>query len=132
MKKYILITAFGIAGAMCRYGMGLAMNGAIPWGTLTVNLIGCFLLPFVFVYLSESKIFSKELVAAIGTGFVGAFTTFSAFTVDLVKMIDKGDTVVAVLYLAVSLAGGLIAAYISVSISRYLVRKYFKKEEKRC
>jgi len=129
MKKYILIGIFGMGGAICRYGIGHLFNESSPWGTLIVNLTGCFLLPFIFVFLREIGIFSKELVTAIGTGFIGAFTTFSTFTMDIIKLTDHGKITMAVIYLFISLAGGLIAAAVSVTLSNLAVAKYIKKED---
>lgn len=129
LKKYLLILVFGFFGAMCRYGIGLAINDTISWGTLFVNLIGSFLLPFVFTGLSDTEFFSKELITAMGTGFIGAFTTFSAFTLDIIKMFQNGELLAASLYLFASLAGGLLAAASGVSISQSMVMKFGKKGE---
>jgi CrcB protein len=129
MKKYTLITIFAIAGAICRYVIGLMMNGAFPWGTLTVNLVGCFLLPAFFILMKETGWISGEMITAIGTGFIGAFTTFSAFSLDVIKLLDQREWVNAVLYLSVSLAGGLFMAYLSVTLCTFIIRKYLKKEE---
>ena len=129
MKKYILIFIFGIAGSICRYGIGLAANGAFPWGTLTVNLVGSLLLPFIFVCLAETGVFSKDMITVIGTGFIGAFTTFSAFTLDNIKLFEQGKPETAVLYLLASLAGGLFAAYAGVRLSLVMIRKYLKKAD---
>jgi Integral membrane protein possibly involved in chromosome condensation len=128
MKKYILIGLFGIGGAICRYCIGLIFHETFPWGTLIVNIVGCLLLPFLFVFIKETGIFSREIVTALGTGFIGAFTTFSSFTIDIIKLYDSGKSVMAILYLVTSLAGGMIAATISFSISNYLADKWLKKE----
>lgn len=128
MKKYILIGIFGIAGAMFRYGTGLLFHSTFPWGTLTVNFAGCLLLPFIFIFIRDTGILSKELVTALGTGFIGAFTTFSSFTVDIVKLIGSGWPTLAAVYLGTSLASGMIAAYVSVKLSTCAVDKYLKKE----
>ena len=128
MKKYILIGAFGIGGAICRYGIGLLLPGTFPWETLTVNFVGCLLLPIIFVLFREIGTFSEEIVTAMGTGFIGAFTTFSSFTTDIVKLINSGKPAMAVIYLFTSLAGGLIAVAVSVKLSTYAVEKYLEKE----
>ncbi len=127
LKKYILIIIFGIVGAMSRYGIGLIMNRSFPFGTMLVNLIGCFILPVIFIGLKETGIFSKEVISAMGTGFIGAFTTFSAFTVDIIKMLDQGKLTVALFYLFAGLAGGSFAAYAGVAISDYLIHRYKKR-----
>lgn len=119
MRKYILIGILGFGGALCRYGTGILFHTDFPWGTLIVNLAGCFLLPIIFILLQELDSFSKEIIAAMGTGFIGAFTTFSTFTTDFTKLISDGNMVKGSIYLFTSLAGGLIVTAISVKISNY-------------
>ncbi len=129
MKKYILISAFGMAGAICRYSIGLTLLDTFPWGTLIVNIVGCFLLPFVFIYVRERGIISEELVIAMGTGFIGAFTTFSAFSIDCINLMLQGDYKAVFLYLFFSLAGGFAAASVSVRMSNYMLHQYTTREE---
>lgn len=129
MKKYILISAFGMAGAICRYFIGLIFRGAFPWGTIIVNIAGCFLLPVIFILIREFGFLSEELVIALGTGFIGAFTTFSAFSVDFIKLMEPGKYTAAFLYLLLSLTGGFAAAAISVKISNYILDQYTAKDE---
>lgn len=129
MKKYILIGIFGIGGAVCRFSIGTLFSTAFPWGTLIVNLAGCFLLPVIFVFLREVGSFSGEIITAMGTGFVGAFTTFSTFSTDLIKLVNGGNIAMACIYLFASLFGGLIAATVSINVSNYAADKFIKKEE---
>lgn len=129
MKKYILIGIFGIGGAICRYGIGVLFSAAFPWGTLIVNIAGCFLLPIIFVFIRKAGCFSGEMVTAMGTGFVGAFTTFSTFSTDIIKLADGGNVAMACIYLFTSLAGGMIAVAVSIYISNIAADKFLKKEE---
>lgn len=129
MKKYILIGIFGIGGAICRYVIGLFFNTAFPWATLIVNLAGCFLLPVIFVFIQKTGIFSREIVTAMGTGFIGAFTTFSTFSADIIKLVGDGKTAAAGIYLFTSLAGGLIAVVMGIELSNFAADKLIKKEE---
>ena len=129
MKKYILIGIFGIGGAIFRFGIGLFFHSVFPWGTLIVNLAGCFLLPVIFIFIQEIGAFSGEIVTAMGTGFVGAFTTFSTFSADIVKLINDEKIIMACIYLFTSLAGGLIVVAISINISNFAVDKFIKKGE---
>lgn len=132
MKKYILITVFAMAGAILRYLTGLSLNTAFPLGTITVNAIGCFLLPIVFILMKEANRMKPDMIHALGTGFVGALTTFSTFSVDTIKLLEHGRLVLAALYLVASLMIGLFAAYVSVNLCTWLVDKYVKKEDKTC
>jgi CrcB protein len=130
MKRYLLIGIFGIAGAVCRFGVGLLLNTAFPWETCIVNFAGCFLLPAIFVFIQETGICSREMVTAMGTGFVGAFTTFSSFSTDFIKLILEGKVAMACMYLSVSLVGGLIAVVVGMNLSNVAVDKWIRKEEK--
>ncbi|SHO45585.1 fluoride efflux transporter CrcB [Anaerocolumna xylanovorans] len=128
MKKYLLLFLFGMGGAICRYGIGLLFHETFPWGTFSVNIIGCILLPIVLVFMRETKIISKEYITIIGTGFIGAFTTFSSFIADIITLSNNGKKSMAIIYLFVSLAGGLIATSVSLSICNYAVDKYLKRK----
>jgi CrcB protein len=114
MKKYILIGLMGTAGALCRYFISMQFSSTLPWGTLMVNILGCLLLPFVFILVRELGHFSDDLVNAMGTGFVGAFTTFSSFSVEIIRRIEGGKISFALFYLLISTSGGLLAAYSSI------------------
>lgn len=131
MKKYILIGLMGIAGALCRYLISLLFHGTLPWGTLIVNITGCLLLPFIFIFIREFGIFSNDLVNALGTGFVGAFTTFSSFSVEIIRLIENGNNITALTYLFAGTASGPLAAYISVIFSNYAVKKIVKQNAPR-
>ncbi len=129
MKKYIMIGSMGIAGALCRYGVSLLFPSGFPWSTLIVNMLGCLLLPVIFIVLRELGTFSDRLVTAMGTGFIGAFTTLSSFTVEIIKLLSSGKTGTAATYLLLSTAGGLTIAYLSVLFSTKAIRKIMKKKE---
>jgi CrcB protein len=99
----------GIFGALARYGLSLALNpastGQFPWGTLICNLAGCLLLGwFSFV---ASKRLPPRLRLAVTTGFIGAFTTFSTFSLDMVHLLQSHERMVALVYLLLSFWGGL-------------------------
>ncbi len=128
MKKYILIGLMGTAGALCRYSVSMLFHSTLPLGTLFVNILGCLLLPFFFILVRELGYFSEDLVNAIGTGFVGAFTTFSSFTVEIIRLIEGGKISMALFYLLISTSGGLLAAYISVMFSNYVIKKLLRQK----
>ncbi len=127
MKKYILTGLMGIAGALFRYLFSLLFHGELPLGTLLVNITGCLLLPFIFIFIRELGFFSNDLVNAMGTGFIGAFTTFSSFSVEMIQMMENKKVTTALSYFFVSTAGGLLTAYISTLFSHYAIRKFVKK-----
>ena len=87
----------------------LAGEGSFPVAVLIANLTGSFLLGF-FVARRERAVSSRYSVQFWGIGVLGAFTTFSTFSVDLVRLLDDGRPLTAMLYVVASIAGGLISA----------------------
>ena len=99
----------GALGALCRYLVALAFQGgsgvfAFPAATFTVNIVGSFLLAFL---LFSSAALSPELKTALGTGFLGALTTFSTFELETLRLFDEGRWAVALAYSLGSLSVGL-------------------------
>ena len=105
-KMLALVGAGGAIGAVLRYAIGEWMSGSFPWGTLTVNLLGSLLLG-VIVGLS----LSAEMGLLLGTGIMGAFTTMSAYSIDLVELFENSQYGPAVTYLMVTVIGCPILAY---------------------
>jgi fluoride exporter len=108
---YLWIGIAGFLGAICRYSIGLFLydeSAVFPFATLTVNLIGSFVLSwFTTVFVNKFSI-PDHLKAAIGTGFIGSFTTFSTLSVETVTLIHNDDLFLAFVYVLISLVGGLI------------------------
>ncbi|EKY4012417.1 fluoride efflux transporter CrcB [Listeria innocua] len=121
---FLYVGIFGAIGGMCRYAMNLWLGGGdFPSATLAVNLIGCFLLAFIMPFLAEKSRISLVLLNGIGTGFIGAFTTFSAFSVDTIELLQQGEVVLAISYILVSLIGGLVMVKFGRSFSNKLLRR---------
>jgi CrcB protein len=106
---------------LARYGLqGLVQERAgtsFPTGTLVVNLTGCFLLGGVAQYAFHHLSVSPEWRTGITIGFFGAFTTFSSFGWETVKMLEEGDWTRAGLYVAASVIGGLFAVLAGIRIA---------------
>jgi fluoride exporter len=113
MKTLLLVALGGALGASCRYGVGVAAthlgSGHFPWGTFSVNIIGSFILGVLVAMMTFSWSPSPELRAFVVVGVLGGFTTFSAFSLDVVLLIERGRLTLAALYLigtvAISVAG---------------------------
>lgn len=82
-KELCWLAAAGAAGTLCRYGFsGLVQSFAgekFPWGTLAVNLVGCFLIGLIWTLAEERLVIAGQTRFIVLTGFMGAFTTFSTF-----------------------------------------------------
>jgi len=115
------IALFGAAGAVARFGVSLwvaeRVSRGIPWGTLVVNLAGCFVIGIVIGSgLLDSARFPQLRAAAV-TGFLGAFTTFSAFSAETWLMIEAGRWSAASLYVIVSVFGCLALTAIGYGLA---------------
>lgn len=100
----------GALGALSRWLLSQWIHSVrpdiFPWGTLVCNLAGCLLLGYLtFVTLRR---FSNRMKLALTTGFIGSFTTFSAFGVETVQLMEAGQAATALVYAAISLAVGLL------------------------
>lgn len=121
---YFLFAVFGILGALARYTLEwLIPSQSFPLATLAINLAGCFLLAIVTRLLIWVPGFSQRLVSTIGTGFVGSFTTFSTFTLELVRALQRGAYLTAAVYFLVSGIGGILACLLGYRLSHYLLRR---------
>ncbi|WP_138417916.1 fluoride efflux transporter FluC [Aquibacillus sediminis] len=117
---YLLIGLAGALGAMLRYMVGITLwtDSIFPFATLTVNLLGSFLLAWLTTALFKRISISPMLASAIGTGFVGSFTTFSTLSVETVEMMTNGHAILAILYVAISIIGGMFMSRIGFKVSR--------------
>ena len=113
----ILITVFlgGGLGSLMRYGMQAAMHGRIspflfPWATLSVNILGSFLIG-IFYVLSARFNLSDETRLFLTTGLCGGFTTFSTFSHEGMTLIRQGNYGTFLLYVTLSVALGVAAAF---------------------
>lgn len=107
---YLFVGAAGFLGAALRYGIGVFLfhEGTVfPYATLTVNLLGSFLLAWLTTGLLMRFSWPAHVKTAIGTGFVGSFTTFSTLSVETVNLLLQGRIGLAFLYIAASIFGGL-------------------------
>jgi len=105
MTKLLWIALFGGCGAITRYGISLFANqflGAFPLGTLTVNVLGCFLFGVIAFMPATSGLFSPEIRPLFLTGFLGALTTFSTFSYEGLTLFNAGNNSTALLSIALN------------------------------
>ena len=114
MKTYIWIGLAGAVGALLRTGIGelLPHESGFPVATFSVNIIGTFLLCYLVTDVVGKISAAKHIQDAITTGFLGSFTTFSALSMETVLLFENGQLVIAVLYVGLSIVGGLTAGMI--------------------
>ena len=112
----------GALGAVLRYLTGLGVlrlvGPGFPFGVVTVNIVGSFLMG-VFVVLAYRKGF-EHLSPLVMVGFLGGFTTFSAFSLEAVTLFEKGETSAAVIYVALSVVGSIGALILGLWLARGL------------
>jgi len=124
MPSLFLVMAGGAIGAGARYGTGrlmLALLGpGYPWGTLTANLAGGLLMGLLAGVLARMNMPGEPWRLFLGVGILGGFTTFSAFALDTVLMIERGAIGTAAGYAALSLAGSVLALFAGLWLVRAL------------
>lgn len=103
----------GMLGSMLRYIFQLVLNrlypSSFPWGTFSVNIIGCLIIGIVAGLISKGNIVSPEWRLFLASGFCGGFTTFSAFSLESVNLVQNGYYLHFSLYILASVALGLAA-----------------------
>ncbi|MEK6247481.1 MAG: fluoride efflux transporter CrcB [Planctomycetales bacterium] len=126
MYQLFVIAAGGSVGAVLRYliveGVKRLSGEAFPLGTLTVNVIGCFLFGLAFAFVESTSIIRHEHRLALLVGFLGAFTTFSAFGADVVELSNNRQFARAALYIVLSNALGIAAVWLGIRIiNRFVI-----------
>lgn len=122
MQKLLLVMLGGAIGSGARYGVGRAALAAFgpgfPWGTLAVNLAGGFAMGLLAGRLARPDGAYEGWMLLLGTGLLGGFTTFSAFSLDTVALVERGQPATAALYALVSVAGAIAALCAGLSLAR--------------
>ncbi len=121
---YLSVAAGGALGASMRYGLGLLLAGdvqRIPWSTLSVNVLGCFLAGFITASLGARGTISPIFLLFLTTGMLGGFTTFSAFSIDTLRLAEAGQLTLAAVNIVVNLFGSLL----SVATGWWLAKSLF-------
>lgn len=125
LKHFLWVALGGAAGSMLRYGTALLYKewqwDRLPLATLTVNLLGCLLIGFIYGLLNEVPQFPKKYLLLLATGFCGGFTTFSSFAFENVELLETQDWWYSLFYIFISVLGGIGCVILGVWISRQLV-----------
>ena len=118
MHGLALVALGGALGASARYGIGLAaarlFGSGFPWGTLFINVVGGFAMGLLIGSASHDRM----RVLLLGTGVLGGFTTFSAFSLETVLMIERGAFAPAAAYAAASVGFSIAAVAAGLALGR--------------
>ncbi len=124
MQRIILIGLAGLCGTLGRYGLTTLVarryGEAFPLGTLLVNLLGCFLAGLLFQLMNERYLVSETLRTMVLVGFLGGFTTFSAYGLQTFALMRAGELGLAGLNLVCSNLFGLLMVWAGYSLARAL------------
>jgi CrcB protein len=119
--RILLIALFGAVGTLARYGLqGLVQiraGGTFPYGTLLVNLTGCFFLGLIAQFTLNRMVISPDWRIAIAVGFFGGYTTFSSFGWETAKMMEEGQWMQASAYVGASVIAGLFLSVAGIRLA---------------
>jgi CrcB protein len=122
MGNLFLVMLGGAFGAGLRHLFGRAASTVLgsgwPWGTLGVNLIGGFAMGLLTAVLARGSLGGESARLLLGVGVLGGFTTFSAFSLDAMLMIERGALGSALAYVAASVAGAILALFAGLTLGR--------------
>ncbi len=125
IKACLIVAAGGALGAVGRYlvttGTAALLGGGFPYGTLVVNVAGSFLLGALVELLALVWSPPHEMRIFLVTGFLGAFTTFSAFSLDVITQFERGNNTLAVLYVVASVALSVLALVAGLRLMRLVL-----------
>jgi fluoride exporter len=113
LNNILLVALGGAGGSVLRYLVQYYLNDQrFPYGTLIVNLLGCFIIGILWSVLANNNSLRTEQARLLFvSGFCGGFTTFSAFTSEGNRLLLDGKAFIFILYISISVAGGLLATY---------------------
>lgn len=124
MLQTLTIAAGGAIGALMRFWISNAIYAWLgrdfPYGTLVVNVLGSLVMGLLFVLLIERYPVSPELRGAILVGFLGAFTTFSTFSIETLNLIEQVEYLRAAANIVLSVFLCVAAAWLGVALARQL------------
>ncbi len=125
MKYLLFIALGGASGAVARYLLANWIHGLwegkLPMGTLLVNMLGSFAIGIVFVLLVERQYIHADWRGVLMVGFLGAFTTFSTFSLETISLLEAGHTIHALAYMFGSALLCVVMAGIAIHVTRLLV-----------
>jgi CrcB protein len=124
MFNILLVAIGGATGSVARYLTGIAMTRwlgtGFPWGTITVNILGSFIIGFLTELIARKLSAPMEVRLLLVVGFLGGFTTFSSFSLDTMALFERGEGLTAFVYVVASVLLSLGAAFGGLALGRSL------------
>ena len=124
MQRFLWIGVGGAFGTWTRYLFGIwagrTLSAVFPFGTLLVNLTGCFLIAFVLQIATDTLLIGPTLRLALTTGFLGGLTTYSSFNYETTRLFQEGAWGAASTSFVATTAGGLIAGLLGLTLAHKL------------
>lgn len=118
---YVLVAAGGALGALARYGiynLALRLEQHAALVTFSINALGSFLIGMMFVLLTEKSGLQPQLQSLLSIGFLGAFTTYSTYSLDALRLFEQGQPGTALLYLVGTMLVCLLAVWLGATLMR--------------
>ena len=124
MAQILCIAGGGAVGALLRFwmsnGVYALLGRGFPYGTLSVNVLGCLIMGLLYVFLFERMDVGPEMRAGLIVGVLGAFTTFSAFSIETVNLIEAGEQLKAVINILLSVTLCISACWLGIVLGRQI------------
>lgn len=124
MMQWLMIAIGGALGSIARYAavayLTPMLSYRFPFGTFIVNISGSFLIGAAYVVIIEKAVIPSEWRLFIITGILGGYTTFSAFSLEMLQMWQEGQVVLSLVYAVSSVALGLLFAYFGMQLTQKL------------
>jgi CrcB protein len=121
MSAFVWVGLGGFLGSMARYAVALALAapepGRFPFATFSVNLAGCLLIGLLAGIFGRTQDVPEAVRLFLVTGILGGFTTFSAFGLESLQLLRRGDHGLVLLYVAGSVVGGLAAVWLGLRLA---------------
>lgn len=124
LKNIVMVALGGSAGSVLRYlcqrWVYQFYPHPFPWGTLIVNVAGCFLIGVFYSMSEKSSVLTPEWRLLLTTGFCGGFTTFSAFAFENLTLLRSGDVTYFILYILISVVLGIASVLGGITLIKLL------------
>mgnify|MGYP001004886270 CR=1 FL=1 len=131
--RYFAVAVGGFLGAIARFGMGQLFAGLVnstgfPWGTLAINLLGCFVMSLFLTVTLDLLVINPYFRLGFSTGFIGAFTTFSTFSLEMVQLLQTHHFWYAGMYLFASIVLGIAMSALGLVVARGIEQYHTNKQ----